>query len=115
MDTPLKEKSIFREKTQSFVRESFWRISNLESIVISLSLALSKKRANGAQVTERKKNVKKTHGGVLPLVKLQAVTFFHFFSRFLNCANGSKSRKVSHLFEFCLDTSHSILKLNYCT
>ena len=50
------------------------------------------------------KNVKNTHGGVPLLVKLQAfsqqikVTFFHgCFSRFLNCKNGDKSCKTSHL------------------
>ena len=36
------------------------------------------------------KNVKNTHGGVLLLIKLQAV------SRFLNCTNGTKSRNASH-------------------
>ena len=41
------------------------------------------------------KNV--THGGMLLLVKLQAeVTLLHgCFSRFLNCTNGTKSRKAS--------------------
>ena len=56
------------------------------------------------------KNVKNAHGGVLPLVvKLQValvvklatllkVTFLHLcFSRFLNCTNGTKSRKGSHM------------------
>ena len=51
------------------------------------------------------KNVKNTYGGVLLLVKLQAsacnftkVTLLHgFFSRFLNCAHGTKSRKAPHL------------------
>ena len=49
------------------------------------------------------KNVKNTHGGVLLLVKLQTtptllkVTLLHgCFSRFLNCTNGTKSRKTSH-------------------
>ena len=52
------------------------------------------------------KNVKNTHGGVLLLVKLQAsVSSFtksntppRVFSRFLNCTNGTKSRKVSQIF-----------------
>ena len=39
------------------------------------------------------KNVKNTHGGVLLLVKL--------FSRFLNYASGTKSRKVSHVKLWC--------------
>ena len=58
------------------------------------------------------KNVKNTHGGVLLLVKLQAfkvnnkgprttpmaAKLFHgCFSRFLNCTNGTKSRKTSHI------------------
>ena len=52
------------------------------------------------------KNVKNTHGGMLLLVKLQAlkpatlqkVTLFHgYFSRFLNCTNGTKSRNASHI------------------
>ena len=42
-----------------------------------------------------------THGGVSLLVKLQAVikvTLLHgCFSHFLNCANGTKSRKASHI------------------
>ena len=52
------------------------------------------------------KNVKNTHGGLLLLVKSQAlkaatvlkVTLLHgCFSRFLNCTNGSKSRNTSHI------------------
>ena len=48
------------------------------------------------------KNVKKTHGGVLCLVKLQApalkVKLLHgCFLCFLNCTNGTKSRKASHM------------------
>ena len=48
------------------------------------------------------KNLKNIHGGVLILVKLQAFEAFNFtkintaawvfFSRFLNCTNGTKSR-----------------------
>ena len=39
------------------------------------------------------KNVKNIHGGVLLLVK---VTLLHgCFSGFLNCTNGTKSRKTS--------------------
>ena len=48
------------------------------------------------------KNVKNTHGGVLLLVKpatLLKVTLLRgCFSRFLNCANGTKSNKASHMF-----------------
>ena len=52
------------------------------------------------------KKVKNTHRGVLILIKLQAeaytllrLTLLHgCFSRFLNCANGTKSRNASHLF-----------------
>ena len=51
------------------------------------------------------KNVKNTLGGVLFLVKLQAktcnfstLTLLHgCFSSVLNCTNGTKSRKVSHI------------------
>ena len=44
------------------------------------------------------KNMKNTHGGVLLLVKLQAKTLLHgSFSRFLNCTNGTKLRKTSHM------------------
>ena len=58
------------------------------------------------------KNVKSTHGGVLLLVKLQAFaisksnTPLWMFSRFLNCTNGTKSRKASHfhLFELLYAT-----------
>ena len=47
------------------------------------------------------KTVKNTHGGVLLLVKLHAYftkgTLLHgYFSRFLNCTNGDKSRKASY-------------------
>ena len=58
------------------------------------------------------KNVKKTHGGVLTLVKLQAEACnftkintppWGCFSRFLNCTNGTKSLNASHLF--CLPSS----------
>ena len=50
------------------------------------------------------KNVKNTQGGVLLLVKLQALgsnftesnTPPWVFSRFLNCANGTKLRIASH-------------------
>ena len=48
------------------------------------------------------KNVKNTHGGVLLLVKLQAllkVTLLHgCFSCFLNCAHGTKSRNAPYIF-----------------
>ena len=52
------------------------------------------------------KNVKNTQGGVILLVKLEAqpatllkVTLFDgYFSRFLNCTNGTKSRKTSHIY-----------------
>ena len=51
------------------------------------------------------KNVKKTHGGVLILVKLQAqlatlviLTLLHgCFSRFFNSTNGTKSPNASHI------------------
>ena len=44
------------------------------------------------------KNVTNTHEGVLILLKLQAVTLLHgCFSRFLNCANGTKSRNTSYI------------------
>ena len=51
------------------------------------------------------KTVKITHGGVLLLVKIKAETCNCIksyappwvFSRFLNCTNGNKLRKVSHL------------------
>ena len=46
------------------------------------------------------KNVKNIHGGVLLVVActLLKVTLLHgCFSRFLNCTNGAKSRKTSHV------------------
>ena len=44
------------------------------------------------------KNVKSTHGGVLILVKLLKLTLLHgYFSRFLSCTNGKKSRNAPHL------------------
>ena len=53
------------------------------------------------------KNVKNTHGGVLLLVKFQLkpvtllkVTLLRrYFSRFLNCTNGTKLSKTSHILE----------------
>ena len=56
------------------------------------------------------KNVKNAHEEVLHLVKLQtkACNFTKFtrsntppwvFSRFLNCPNGTKSRKASHIMQ----------------
>ena len=52
------------------------------------------------------KNVKNTHGAVLCLVKLQAktcnftksYTLPWVFVTFLNCTNGTKSRKASHIY-----------------
>ena len=54
------------------------------------------------------KNVENTHGGVLILVKLEALacsfteinTPHGCFSRFLNCTNGTKSCKTSHIWVF---------------
>ena len=50
------------------------------------------------------KNMKNTHGGVLLLVKLQAlacnflkVTLHGCFLHFLNCTNGTKLRNASHI------------------
>ena len=46
------------------------------------------------------KNVKSTHGGVLLLVKFQTFksnTPPWVFSRFLNCANGTKACNASHI------------------
>ena len=42
------------------------------------------------------KNVKNTHGGVLILV-LKLTLFYGCFSLYLNCTNGTKSRKTSHI------------------
>ena len=56
--------------------------------------------------------MKNTHGGVLILLKLTLLklTLLHgCFSRFLNCANGTKSRNVSHtcvLMNFELHSSY---------
>ena len=52
------------------------------------------------------------HGGVLLLVKLQAATLLkttHLhgcFSRFLNCTNGTKSRKASHILCTAIETTN---------
>ena len=54
------------------------------------------------------KNMRTTHGGVLLLVKFQAkpaillkTALLHGdFSRFLNCINGTKSCKISHVQHF---------------
>ena len=42
-------------------------------------------------------NVENTNGGVLLLVKLKKKILHGCFSRFLNCANGTKLRKASHM------------------
>ena len=47
------------------------------------------------------KNVKNTHGKVLLLVKLHHSSMAAF--TFLNSANGTKSRKASHVGEYSLD------------
>ena len=44
------------------------------------------------------KEREKTHGGVLLWVKLQA-SAMGVFHVFLNCTNGTKSRKVSQIFD----------------
>ena len=55
------------------------------------------------------KNIKNTNGGVLLLVRLQAllqITLLHgCFSGFLNCTNGTNLRNASRmrLFDFLLD------------
>ena len=55
------------------------------------------------------KNIKNTNGGVLHLVRLQAllqITLLHgCFSGFLNCTNGTNLRNASRmrLFDFLLD------------
>ena len=45
------------------------------------------------------KNLKYTHGGVLLLVKLQALATLldGCFSRFLNCTKGTKLRNALHI------------------
>ena len=48
--------------------------------------------------------MKDTHGGALILVKLEPfrLTLLHgCFPRILNCTNGTKSRKVSHILLIC--------------
>ena len=66
------------------------------------------------------KNVKNTHGGVLLLVKMQgsACKFtksntlawvFCTFLKFVYCANGTKSRKVSHTKYTAWNIHHHII------
>ena len=63
------------------------------------------------------KKVKNTHGGVLLLkscrlksATLLKVTLLHeCFSRFLNCANGTKSRKASHIYVTGFNTIEIII------
>ena len=54
------------------------------------------------------KNVKNSHGGVILLVKLAVLR--SCFSRFLNCANGTKSRKACHMIYRPLNTLLEKLK-----
>ena len=57
------------------------------------------------------KDVKNTNGGVLLLVKLQAL--LKCFSHFLNCTNDTKLRKVSHMTIFSASTvALHLLKCN---
>ena len=53
------------------------------------------------------KKREKTHGGVLLLVKV--ILFHECFSRLLNCTNGTRSRKSSHIF------SHKQLAMPFCS
>ena len=70
------------------------------------------------------KNVKNTHGGVLLLVKMQgsACKFtksntlawvFCTFLKFVYCANGTKSRKVSHTKYTAWNIHHHIIFLSF--
>ena len=52
------------------------------------------------------KNVKNTHGAVLTLLH-------ECFSRFLNCKNGTKSRKISHIVDDLLYVIYWILRLTF--
>ena len=54
------------------------------------------------------KNVKNSHGGVILLVKLAVLR--SCFSRFLNCTNGTKSCKASHMIYRPLNTLLEKLK-----
>ena len=81
------------------------RITQLVKITYVICCAISYNLCNS-------KNVKNTHGGVRLFVKFQAlkVTFLHgCFSRFLNCANCTKSRKahlsISWIFLFNYSSS----------
>ena len=63
------------------------------------------------------KNVKNAHGRVLLLVKLQAksrlnvTTLLHgCFLRFLNCTNGTKLRKTSHIFSDNKNCNQNLLQ-----
>ena len=43
-------------------------------------------------------NVENTHGGVLqPATLLKVILLHGCFSRFLNCTNGAKSHKATHI------------------
>ena len=56
------------------------------------------------------KNMKNTYGGVLLLVTLLNVTLLYgCFSRFLNCTNATKSRKVSPIMHFSFLTLQSTM------
>ena len=54
------------------------------------------------------KNVKNSHGGVILLVKLAVLR--SCFSCFLNCTNGTKLRKASHMIYWPLNTLLEKLK-----
>ena len=96
--------------TGIFTSKQVLKTSSAVSLIIFFALSDSVPSYN-------LKNTKNTHGGVLLFVKLQAkkacnfiksntppactllkVTLFHgFFSCFLYCTNGTKSRKTSHI------------------
>ena len=54
------------------------------------------------------KNVKNTHGEALILVTQSNSPPWVFFTFFLNCKNGTKSRKASHLFSRLITQKNSL-------
>ena len=70
------------------------------------------------------KNVKKSHGGVLLLVKFtKSNTLPWVLFTFLNCTNSTKSRKALHMIFRCFlmfsesaeDQSHGLMRKHHCS
>ena len=75
------------------------RIMNFKDLDVQLSLLIICGALHDLVPCAQFKNVKNTHGGMLPATSLKVTLLHRCFSRFLNCTNGTKSRKA-HILKF---------------